>query len=202
MKSVLKQVADRIMRLMALPFFISYLVMNPLVGTRKSFMSMMQMLSLFPGITGEWLRRGGLQWISCQPMVDCCICFGTLFSDSRIKIEDGVYIGARCEIGYARIGRDCVIGSGVHILSGKHQHMFESTDIPIRDQGGVFNQLSIGNDTWIGNGAIIGADIGHGCVIGAGSVVLDPVADYSIVAGNPARFIRFRNNSEQRCEKI
>lgn len=52
----------------------------------------------------------------------------------------------------------------------------------------------IGHDTWIGHGAIIkpGLNIGHGSVIGSGSVVTKDVPNFAIVAGNPAKVIRYR----------
>jgi acetyltransferase-like isoleucine patch superfamily enzyme len=52
----------------------------------------------------------------------------------------------------------------------------------------------IGSDVWIGFHALIlsGLTIGHGAIVGAGSVVTRNVAPYSIVAGNPARHIRYR----------
>lgn len=54
--------------------------------------------------------------------------------------------------------------------------------------------IVIGNDVWIGYGAFIlsGVTIGDGAVIGAASVVTGDVAPYSIVAGNPARHVRYR----------
>jgi len=55
--------------------------------------------------------------------------------------------------------------------------------------------LSVGHDVWIGASSIILPSvhfIGNGAVIGAGSVVSKDVLPYSIVAGNPAKFIRFR----------
>jgi acetyltransferase-like isoleucine patch superfamily enzyme len=115
-----------------------------------------------------------------------------LFSDPRLRIGNGVYLGSRCDIGYAHIEPDCVIGSGVHILSGQQQHRFDDPDVPIRDQGGTLQRVSIGRDTWIGNNAVIAADVGAGCVIGAGSVVVKPVPDRSVAAGNPARILRTR----------
>ena len=62
------------------------------------------------------------------------------------------------------------------------------------DRGGVV----IGNDVWIGVGAVIlaGARIGTGCVIGANAVVSGHVPDYAIVAGNPGRIIRKRFDEE------
>jgi ABC-type polysaccharide/polyol phosphate transport system ATPase subunit/acetyltransferase-like isoleucine patch superfamily enzyme len=59
--------------------------------------------------------------------------------------------------------------------------------------------IRIGHDVWIGYNSIImpGVQIGNGAVIGAGSVVTKNVADYEIVAGNPARHIRYRFSPEQ-----
>lgn len=55
--------------------------------------------------------------------------------------------------------------------------------------------LEIGNDVWIGNGALIMPGckrIGNGAVVGGGSIVTHDVEPYSIVAGNPARVLRMR----------
>ena len=52
--------------------------------------------------------------------------------------------------------------------------------------------IKIGDDVWVGGGAIIlpGVIVGNGSTIGAGSVVTKDVAAYTVVAGNPARVIR------------
>ena len=59
-------------------------------------------------------------------------------------------------------------------------------------------QVIIGNDVWIGRGVTImgGLRIGNGAVLGANSVVTKNVPAYSIVAGNPARVIKYRFDSE------
>ena len=51
---------------------------------------------------------------------------------------------------------------------------------------------TIGEDCWIGGGAVIcpGVTIGNRCVIGAGSVVTKDIPDDSVAVGNPARLIR------------
>jgi acetyltransferase-like isoleucine patch superfamily enzyme len=84
------------------------------------------------------------------------------------------------------IGDDVAIGSNVDILSGRHQHHFGRLDVPIQDQGGVFQQVTIGRNCWVGNSAVVMADIGADSVIGAGSVVVKPIPARSIAAGNPA----------------
>jgi phosphonate metabolism protein (transferase hexapeptide repeat family) len=55
-------------------------------------------------------------------------------------------------------------------------------------------RVTIGRDTWIGHGAVImpGVTIGAGAVVGSNSVVTKDVAPYAIVAGAPAKFIRWR----------
>lgn len=57
----------------------------------------------------------------------------------------------------------------------------------------------IGNDVWLGRNVIItnGADIGNGVIAAAGAVITRDVPDYAIVAGVPAKIIRYRYNKEQ-----
>ena len=196
-KRILKIVLDLIFRLFALPFYLIFVILKMIIGPRKGFASVTQTVSLFPGVTGEWIRKGVLQLITKKSLIDCCISFGTVFSNPKVSIGDGVYIGTRCDIGYADIGRDCILGSGVHLLSGQNQHNFEDFDISIRDQGGTFKKILIGENTWIGNGAIISADVGNGCVIGAGSIVVSRIGDNSVAVGNPAKVIRQRVKKEE-----
>ena len=58
--------------------------------------------------------------------------------------------------------------------------------------------VKIGNDVWIGGGAIIcpGVTIGNGVVVGAGAVVTKDVSDNVVVAGNPAAVIKKIDNSD------
>lgn len=63
--------------------------------------------------------------------------------------------------------------------------------------------IKIANDVWIGAHTVIlsGVQIGNGAIIGAGSIVTSDVPDYAIVAGNPAKVIKYRFDS-QLIEKL
>jgi len=151
-----------------------------------------QMISVWPGPLGEYVRRAVYARVldRCEP--DVCICFGTVLSRRQARIGNRTYVGVGCNLGLVDLEDDVLIGSGVHLLSGKRQHHFDRVDIPIREQGGEFNFIRIGRGTWIGNAAVVLANVGAGCVVGAGSVVINPVPDGSIVGGNPARVLAQR----------
>jgi len=192
MKKQIKRVVDIFMKFMSFPLYMSFICLKPIVGKRKAFSSVMQAAAILPGTSGEWYRRGILQWTTQNRLTDCCISFGCLFSDPDLKISRGVYLGTACNIGKTDINENCIIGSNVHITSGLRQHRFDSIDSAIRDQGGRFDRVVIGKNSWIGNGAIISADIGSNCVIGVGSVVVKPIPDYAVAVGNPAKVIQSR----------
>ena len=191
-----KQVTKRIMRPLArtlmLPAYASYSLLGMIFPKDSIFTAFSQFLSLLPGTSGSYLRVGFYQLTMQKCHEDLVIGFGTLFSQQQIELSQGTYIGPQCNIGQCHIKKNCLIGSGVHIMSGNKQHNFTDINTPIREQGGIFKQVSIGEDSWIGNGSLIMANIGRGCVIAAGSVVTNDIPDYSIVAGNPAKIIKSR----------
>ena len=111
------------------------------------------------------------------------------------------------------IGKYCSIAQGVNfLLGGQHRTDWVSTfpfnefakDWPtaqkVLGHPATKGDIRVGHDVWIGQNATIlsGVNIGHGAVIGAGAIVSKDVEPYSIVAGNPDKFIRYRFEEEVR----
>lgn len=88
---------------------------------------------------------------------------------------------------------------GPNVIFRAADHVFESRETPIRDQGHEAGRIVVENDVWIAANAIILKDvtIKRGAVIGAGAVVTHDVGEYEIVAGVPARVIGKRG--EVKC---
>jgi acetyltransferase-like isoleucine patch superfamily enzyme len=85
-----------------------------------------------------------------------------------------------------------------HVVVIPANHIFDSADVPIMEQGLECRGISIGDDVWIGCGARIldGVTIGKGAVVAAGAVVVKDVAAYEVVAGVPAKTIRRRGSCQ------
>lgn len=116
------------------------------------------------------------------------------------------FCGYDCDIFHAEIGRFTSIANNVVIGGAKHPMEWVGMS-PVFYQGrdSVRKKFSeyplekpaitlIGSDVWIGRSAIIisGVSIGDGAVVGAGSVVTKNVPAYGVVAGNPAKLLRYR----------
>ena len=185
---VIKTALELFAAAVALPFFLAYKASAGLMPQRADsfFQGYSETLSLWPGITGNVVRRAFYRMSLRKCTTDCSIGFGTTFATPAVEIGSGVYIGTFGNIGHVTIGADTLLGSNVTILSGRQQHRFDRLDIPIRHQGGTYARVQIGQDVWIGNGAIISADVGDHAVVAAGAVVVRPVVSGSIVGGNPA----------------
>jgi len=92
------------------------------------------------------------------------------------------------------VERDVLIAAGVQIPSGPHTHGIARIDVPIRDQPGAPVCVHVREGAWIGNGAVVLADVGRHAIVAAGAVVTRPVPDYAIVGGVPAAVIRSRRD--------
>ena len=102
---------------------------------------------------------------------------------SRIGLHNTV-------IGPVTIGSHVNIAQGVTVTALNHN--FDKPGIRIDQQGITTRPVTIGNDVWIGAGAVIlpGVTIGNHCVVAAGAVVTTDVPDDTLVAGIPAKTVR------------
>ena len=85
------------------------------------------------------------------------------------------------------IGERCTIAANALLVDGNHR--FRDLGTPMREQGYDFRPLTIGDDVWIGAGAVVMADVGERAVVGANAVVVEPVPAYSVVGGVPAKVL-------------
>jgi len=106
----------------------------------------------------------------------------------NISIGRNTFINFNCvilDVLPVRIGDDCQIGPAVQIYTADHP-----LDPELRRTGLESGRpVTIGNNVWIGGGAIIlpGVTLGDNAVVGAGSVVTRDVPAGAVVVGNPAR---------------
>ena len=131
----------------------------------------------------------------------------------EVSVGDFSYFERHAEAIYTSIGKFCSIAANSRINALEHpierltQHKVSyrpneyfrwlGVDAAFRARRQA-KAVSIGNDVWIGHGAVImpGISIGNGAIVGANAVVTKDVPAYTIVAGAPAKPLRRRFTSE------
>ena len=126
------------------------------------------------------------------------------------EMGDYSYTARYADIAYSVLGKFVNVAAFTRLNPGEHPYhraslhhfMYRSSYFwpDEKDEQAVFDwrrsrPVRVGHDTWIGHGAIImkGVTVGNGAIIGAQSVVTKDVAPYAVVAGAPARFIKWRH---------
>jgi acetyltransferase-like isoleucine patch superfamily enzyme len=134
--------------------------------------------------------------------------FSSILKSPLIEINDNTRINGKINIrgeGSCFIGKYCAIGYDVRIITSNHDYRFANLQVSMYEKFNfkkkievVKGDVKIGNNVWVGDNVTIltGVTIGDGAIIGADSTVTKNVAPYSIVAGNPARTIKDRFDSD------
>jgi acetyltransferase-like isoleucine patch superfamily enzyme len=151
------------------------------------------LVALIPTGIGRLVRAAFYRLTLKRCGHDLVVGFGSYFVYQDSEVGDCFGCGSYCVLGKCRMGDHVAVASRVSVISGLHQHGTDSTGRAMLDQLGERRQITLGSDVWIGEGAVVGADVGDGAVIGVGSVVTAPVAANAVVLGNPARMVRRRD---------
>ena len=191
-RAVAKWMARMAANVAAGPFLVLHAMKVPVLGKDRALEGSSQLLSLLPGLSGQYVRRAFLAWTIAECHPSASIGFGTILSKTATQIGENVYIGPYCSLGSVSIERDALIATGVHILSGGRMHGTDALSRPIREQSGAFVHVTMGAACWIGAGAVVMADVGRDSIVGAGAVVTRAIPQAVIAAGVPARVIRSR----------
>lgn len=116
----------------------------------------------------------------------------------KLRIGSGTYINRYTMLDAHEsliIGREVMIGPHCYLTDGNHSFL---GDASVKSQPMTGRPLYIGDEVWIGAHVTVlaGVTIGRGAVIGAGAVVTKDVPPMAVVAGVPAKVMRFRNRQD------
>ena len=199
MRDAAKAAARAISLVAVLPLLGYYWLVRAITGTDRVLESCSQLLALLPGLPGQYLRRAFFARTLSYVGDTAVISFGAVLSAAGARIGDGAYVGPFCTIGLAHIEANTLVAAGAQIPSGPKTHGTE-TGAAIRDQQGQRRVVKVGPGAWIGNNAVIMADVGEDAIVGAGAVVTRPIPPRTIAAGVPARVVRSRDETDSSAE--
>jgi phosphonate metabolism protein (transferase hexapeptide repeat family) len=133
---------------------------------------------------------------------------GARTSIAESTLGDYSYVVSDCQVIYAEIGKFCSIAAASRINPGNHpleraalhHFTYRSASYELGADDNDFFQwrrdhrVTLGNDVWIGHGAVVlpGITIGSGAVLGAGAVASKDIPPFAIAVGVPAKTLRFR----------
>lgn len=164
----------------AVPNFLASFVLFVRDGVKISFSSRVQLSSR--------IRFGRQSVVKPYSIVQT--------SGGRIRFGKGCAVSSFNHIsaGHADIIAGDYVRIGSHVTIVATTRNYRDKSRLVIEQGTADKGIRIGNDVFIGAGAVLvdGCDIGDGAIIGTGSIVTGKVAPYSVVFGSPARVIMWR----------
>ncbi|PZE61654.1 acetyltransferase [Curtobacterium sp. MCPF17_001] len=133
-----------------------------------------------------------------------------IWAPTRLEIGNDVYVGKNCTLQFdGEIGDGVLIANNVGVV-GRRDHDIRQIGVTIRrarwvgDSRALSSQTRIGDDVWIGFGAIVlsGISIGRSSIVGAGALVTKDVPENSIVRGSPAVVVGRRFDEDEYREHL
>ena len=178
-------------------FILALVIVSPLIviswveklvsRSEVLFVFLGQFLSMVPGLIGTYLRGAFYFGTIDECSWETHLGFGTFFTHRAARLEREVSTGAYCVLGHASLEQGVRLASRVSVPSGKRQHLDDAGQIVAENH---FERVTIGRDTWVGEGAIVMADVGASSIVSAGAIVTRPTPSASIVGGNPAKVLK------------
>ena len=165
-------------------------------ATGRVFRGAWTLVRRFPSRIGSPMRTAVLRCAGARVAGGVTIAAGVrvlgpsgLVIDERVGIARDVLLDARAGV---HLESDALVGFEAMLLTWTHRS--EKRKTPIAEQGFTGASLTIGARSWIGARSLLlpGASVGANAIVGAGAVVTRPVPSTTVVAGNPARYVRDR----------
>lgn len=187
MKSAIKLAVFVVAFVIVLPMVVLSWLEKRVARTEAVFVTFSQLLAVVPGPPGVWLRAAYYSGTLTKCSWECHVGFGSHFTHRGATVGWRASMGSYCVIGHADIGAHVMMASRVSVPSGKRQHLDESGNLaPVLR----FDRVAIGERCWVGEGAIVLANVGAGSIVSAGAVVIQEMPGDSLIGGNPAKVVK------------
>lgn len=168
---------------------------NVLPGRSKSITAIRRIANSIRSYYMLGIKHSYVKWGKWKTFVRIPLSVSIWSPHKDVTFGDYVQFGQNCRIQCdIQFGNSILVASNVSFV-GKDDHVINIPGRTIWNSGrGDSYKTYIGNDVWIGHGAIIiaGVKIGDGAVVAAGSVVVKDIEPCTVVGGNPAHFIKNR----------
>jgi acetyltransferase-like isoleucine patch superfamily enzyme len=155
------------------------------------FSGFAELFAMVPGRPGTMLRAAYYSGTLREASWETSVGFGSVIVHRAASLGRHASLGRFCVIGEAEIGDSVMIGSRVSVPSGKRQHLDDEGRLSA--DAGRFERVKIGAGCWVGDGAVVMADVGPASIVAAGSIVSSPMPAGVTLGGNPARVLSARS---------
>lgn len=169
------------------------IIKNYLKSNRKVYLFLRESIMRYRKFRYGWAGVSVTSWVATKQR----------YIAKDFTMAEYGFIGRDCTIyPNVKMGRFVLIAPEVSILGGDHE--YRKVGIPICFSGRQpIEDTIIGDDVWIGMSAkiIVGVTIGDGAIIAAGSIVTCDVPPFAVVAGVPAKIVRYRFDHDEDRER-